>query len=640
MPGDPAPVFTLDDELILQLQTPRGELADTITAYGTRSAVYLPLGAVTRFLDLAISVSDEGHYASGWFLGEKQTMSINLRQGTLTVNGKELALFRSDAAAFEGELYLRADRFSEIFPLTLTVELRAQTVTVKTLVPFPFEQRMARDEERARLAGGAGREARRWPREETPWRALSFPMADAELRGVSDSIFGTRAEGDLRIAGDLAFMTARAFASASSRDGLTGARIELGRRDPDGGLLGPMDATEFQLGDVTTTALPLGLRGVSGRGAFLTNAPLERASVFDTIDLRGELPEGYEVELYRNNVLIGSTRTPVNGQYQFLKTSVDYGLNVFRLVFFGPQGQRREEVRRLSVGDGRLSAGEFVYTLGAAQKDVNLFNVYGPLHSPGLDFGAWRGNALLEYGLTRQITASLGGAWYESRFGKRWLTTAGLRTGIGGAALKLDFGYESHGGKAAQLGLGGRLGGLGYTLTHAEYSGSFTDEVRSFTADPLARATEFNVNAAIKVGGGDQPLLLPVYGQYRRVQFADGRTQSDATLRGSLPLGGLMLSNTLNYDSNASPGFGSTSQLRGTFDLATLVGIAAATAGGSRLWHRAEAAAGRRVDRGQLCAGRAHAGAGDGGPHADRRAQPVRPFGSAPLRQVQPRLRW
>ncbi len=572
MPGDPAPSFSIDDELILQLQTVHGELADTITAYGTRSAVYLPLGAVARFLDLAISVSDEGHYASGWFIDESQTMSINLRQGTLVVKGQELALHKGDAAAFEGELYLRAERFADLFPLSVTVDLRAQTVTVKTRVPFPFEQRFARDEERARLAGGAGRGPRRFPREETPWQALSFPLADVELRGVSDSTYGHRAEGDIRVAGDLAFMTARVFASATSRDGLTGARIQLGRRDPDGGLIGPFDATEFQIGDVTTAAMPLGLRGIGGRGAFLTNAPLERASVFETIDLRGELPEGYEVELYRNNVLVGSTRTPVNGQYEFLKTSVDYGLNIFRLVYFGPQGQRREEVRRVSVGDGRLSKGEFVYTVGGAQKDVNVFDVHGPGFTRGLDHGTWRGTALMEYGLSRELTAALGGAWYESRFGKQWLATAGLRTGIGGTALKLDLGYISSGGKAVQAGLGGRLGGATYTLTHAEYSGGFTDEVRSFSADPLRRATELNVNAAIKLRGGDQPLLLPLYGQLRRIAFADGRKQTDATLRGSLPLSSLMFSNTLSFAGTSTPGSGSTSQLRGIFDLATLNG--------------------------------------------------------------------
>ena len=120
MPGAPAPSFTADDELILQLQTQSGDMADTIIAYGTRSGVYLPLGAIARFLDLAVSVSDNGNYASGWFIDEKQTLSLNLREGTLLVGGKELPLYKGEAAAFEGELYLLADRFADLFPLTLS----------------------------------------------------------------------------------------------------------------------------------------------------------------------------------------------------------------------------------------------------------------------------------------------------------------------------------------------------------------------------------------------------------------------------------------------------------------------------------------------------------------------------------------
>ena len=591
MPGAPAPNFTAEDELILQLQTQRGDMADTIIAYGTRSGVYLPLGAIARFLDLALSVSDNGNYASGWFIDEKQTLSLNLREGTLLVGGKALPLDKGDAAAFEGELYLHSDRFADLLPLSLSVDLRAQTVTVKTRVPFPFEQRVARDEERARLEGMNGREQKRWPREPTPWRALSFPLIDAELRAVTDRSLGTRAEGDMRLAGDFVFMTARLFAGASSRDGLTGARIELGRRDPDSDLLGPLKASEFQIGDVTTVALPLGLRGTSGRGAFITNAPLERASVFDTIDLYGDLPDGYEVELYRNNILIGSTRSPVNGQYQFFKVATDYGLNVFRLVFFGPQGQRREEVRQISVGDGRLSKGELVYTFGAAQKDTNVLGVRGPNFSPSLDFGAWRSSALVEYGLSRSVTASLGGAWYESRFGPRWMATGGLRTGLSGTALKLDLGYQSSGGKAVQVGLGGKLLGLGYTLTHGEYQGGFTDEVRSFTADPLRRATELNVNTTIKLGNDDRPVLLPVYGQLRRVEFADGRKQTDATAARFAAAQGPDAVEHLHlcrqFESGHRRDVPAPRQLRS----GDIVGIAAACARRDRLWHLAQAAA-------------------------------------------------
>jgi hypothetical protein len=308
-PPGASPTFSYEDELILQIETTRARVSDTIIAYGTRSGVYLPFGAMARFLDLAIAVSDDGHYASGWFLSEDRTIVIDLRQGTMTLNGNQSAIARGTAIAFDGELYLRTEEFASLLPLRVTTNLRAQAVKIETLEEFPFEQRIARDQERQRLASRNERDmGTNWPREETPWTAFSVPMTDVELRAATDSSQGARIEGDVRIAGDLAFMTARAYLSGSSRDGFTGARIELGRRDPDASLLGPLRATEFQLGDVATTSLPLGLRGISGRGAAITNSPIDRASLFDAVDLRGELPEGYEVELYRNEILIGSTR--------------------------------------------------------------------------------------------------------------------------------------------------------------------------------------------------------------------------------------------------------------------------------------------------------------------------------------------
>lgn len=569
----PVPVISEDDELILQIETPQGEMSDTVIAYGLRTGTYLPLGALTRFFDLPISISDDGHYASGWFLEEQRTLALNLRDGTLAVAGRKLVLGRGDAVAYEGELYVRAEKFSELFPLDLKVDLRAQTIAVKTREPFPFEERMAREASRERLGSRSARgPAQRFAREETPWRALSLPVGETELRALTDDDLGTRIEGDLRLAGDLAFMTARAYASVSSRDGLVAARLELGRRDPDGDLLGPLKATEFQLGDVATGPLPIGLRGISGRGAVVTNAPLEQASIFDSVDLRGDLLDGYEVELYRNNTLIGSTRTPVNGQYAFLQVPVDFGLNVFRLVFFGPQGQRREVVRRISVGDGRLVPGQFVYSAGAAQKDVNLFAVRGPQFSPAVDYGAWRATAELGYGISRAFTATLGAGFWQSGGRNHWLAATGLRSGIGATALRFDLGLQDGGGHIVELGLGGKVLGMAYTLNHAEYGGGASDEVRAFTADPLRRATEFNLNTTLRFGSGLNARTMPLSTQVRRIEFADGRRQTDAALRTSLPLGAVLLSNTLDYGTLSSPGNATTQRLLGSFDLATVSG--------------------------------------------------------------------
>jgi len=569
----PAPSFSYDDELILEIRTQKGATSDTVIAYGSRAGVYLPLGALARLLDLAIVVSDDGHYASGWFLHEDRKLRIDLRQWTVLVDGKEVPLSHADAVAFEGELYLRDEFYAKLLPLTMSVSLRGQSVTITTLEPFPFEERIEREMQRKKLEsqGGSG-EPEHWPREDTPWRAFTFPAADVELRAASDDNLGERFESDLRVAGDLAFMTARAYLSGDTHKGLTAARLELGRRDPDAQLLGPLRATEFQLGDVYVPSMEMGLRGTSGRGFFVTNAPLERASIFEKIDLRGDLETGYEVELYRNNILIGSTRDAVNGQFEFLQIPVDYGLNVFRLVFYGPQGQRREEVRRISVGDGRLAKGQFVYTLGAAQKATNLFDVQPPDFSPPQDYRSWRASAQFEYGVSTAVTALLGGAWFETEGDKRWMMTGGLRTGIAGMAASLDFGVHGGGGKALGLGLGGKLFGTTFTLSHTEYRGQAIDEVRTFNNEIPRRATEFDLNGALRFGDSPGAPSIPFYGRFRRIEFADGRGQTDASLRGSARVSKFLLSNTFEYSDSKSLSGVSTSRFSGSFDLASLPG--------------------------------------------------------------------
>lgn len=562
--------FTYDDELILQIQVQGISVSDTIIAYGSREGIYLPLGELARILDLAIRISDDGHYASGWFLSEDRSLVIDLRQGLLTTGGNTGPLHGAMAQAFDGELYLRAEAFAMLLPLKVEPDLRAQSVLLTTLEPFPFEERMRREAQRDRLNSRNGvAEQDAWHREETPWLALSVPMADVELRGVSDSAKGTRLEGDLRLAGDLAFMTAQTFFSATSQDGLVSSLVELGRRDADGDLLGPLQATEFQIGDVATGNMPMGLRGNAGRGAYITNTPFESVSVFDQIDLRGVLPDGYEVELYRNDILLGSTGDVVNGQYEFLQIPVDYGINVFRLIFYGPQGQRREEVRRISVGDGRLSPGQLQYTFGAVQRGVNLLGVESPDFRPNATYGDWQAVGEMSYGISTAVTGIASAAVFEDEGARRWLATAGLRSGVAGLALRGDVGFSDGGGHAIGAGIGGRALGGGFTVSHFEYGGGFIDEVRSLGSELLRRSSEVDFNTSLHIGGAIDGTWLPLTARARRVEYQDGRTRTNASLRSSARLPGIILSNMVEYLHTTTSGGIGFSQLVGNFDLAT-----------------------------------------------------------------------
>ena len=561
------PAFTIDDELILQLKIKGIDATDTVVAYGTRETVYLPLGEIARILDLAIRVSDDGNYAHGWFLDENRVLTINLREQRMITPAGERPLRPGDAQAFDGEMFLRSELFGEIFPLELKPNLRAQALYLATRELFPFEERMRREAERARLGAIDERpEQTRWPRQETPWLAASTPLADVELRAVSDSPMGPRIEGDLRLGGDLAFMTAQTYFSATTRDGLVASLIQMGRSDAEGDLLGPLGATEFQFGDVATSSMPLGLRGQAGRGAYITNRPFQNASVFEQIDLRGILPNGYEVELYRNDILVGSVASAVNDQYEFLEVPVDYGLNVFRLVFYGPQGQRREEVRRITVGDGRLAQGQLEYDVGMVQRGENLLRVRGPNFNPIEGFGSWQTAARLSYGLSSSLTAVTSLAHFQqARSSDLSVATVGLRTGLGVLALRADSAIGSDGSSAYGAGIGGRLLGGAFSLSHFEYGGGFRDEIRTNSRDPLRRATELDFNGSIKLANQ----AVPVAARVRHIAFADGRADTDATLRSSFRVKGVVVSNTIEYSDNLTPDGSRISQLIGNFDLAT-----------------------------------------------------------------------
>jgi len=563
------PPFTIDDELILQLRIKGFDSSDTLIAYGTREALYLPLGELTRILDLAIRISDDGHYASGWLLSEDRKLTVDLRQRRIVTATGSKPLKPEDVMAFEGELYLRSEIFSEILPVELQPNLRSQSIFLTTLEPFPFEERVRRETERAKLGTRRNpREAEPWMRQETPWLPISVPMGDVELRPISDSAKGARLEGDLRLSGDVAYLTAQTYFSATSQDGLVSSLIQMGRRDVDGDLLGPLAATEFQFGDVATTSMPVGLRGRSGRGGFVTNRPFESASVFEQIDLRGILPSGYEVELYRNDILVGSVAQARNGQYEFLEIPLDYGLNVFRFVFYGPQGQRREEVKRVSVGDGRLSRGKLEYDFGAIQRGVNLLGVNGPEFNPSEGYGGWQAAGRLSYGVSESITALASVAMVDQDEDGGLVGTAGLRTGFGGLALRADAAVGSGGSFAMGIGTGGRLLGGAFALSHFEYGGGFIDELRSNNRDPLSRATELDINTTLKIGGGATN-AVPLAARLRNVAYFDGRSDMRALLRGSARMAGLVLSSNLEYQRASNRDGTGFTQLGGSFDLAT-----------------------------------------------------------------------
>src|SRR3546814_19601432 len=71
----------------------------------------------------------------------------------------------------------------------------------------------------------------------------------------------------------------------------------------------------------------------------LTNRPVERPDAFDKTDFRGDLPAGWDAELYRNGQLLAFTSPNSDGRYEFIDVPLQYGANRFEIILYGPQRQ-------------------------------------------------------------------------------------------------------------------------------------------------------------------------------------------------------------------------------------------------------------------------------------------------------------
>jgi hypothetical protein len=113
-------------------------------------------------------------------------------------------------------------------------------------------------------------------------------------------------------AGEIARLSYDAQVSTDSKGVPNQLRLHAYRSDPEAGLLGPLRATHFGVGDVEGLDLGLGGTGVRGRGAVVTNRPLFNPTAFDKTRFEGDLPVGWEAELYRNGELLAFAR-PTSG---------------------------------------------------------------------------------------------------------------------------------------------------------------------------------------------------------------------------------------------------------------------------------------------------------------------------------------
>ena len=142
----------------------------------------------------------------------------------------------------------------------------------------------------------------------------------------------------------------------------------------------------------------------NGLGVKISNHPVDTPDEFDSITLDGDLLTGWDVELYRNEVLIDFKTSQADGRYNFTDVPLLFGVNILKLIFYGPQGQVREEIKQLRIGPGQIKPGQTLYKAYANQQDVQL--LLGDVHgvSASDQAGKTQANVTIQHGISKNVS--------------------------------------------------------------------------------------------------------------------------------------------------------------------------------------------------------------------------------------------
>jgi hypothetical protein len=549
------------DMSFTQLRTGSYILENDLASHDDKGSVCLDLKQFLRAIEAPIKVDTNTGNASGWYLTEARVFDLNLATHKLTSDGVLSVVDGKDVRMTELGPCVTTSALQKWFPIDFKYSPRDSSLTLIPREPLPILARMEREEARKKI--NDYRALGEKPLEDAPdiaYRLWSLPSFDISMNSSVSKAPGlpTRSNFSYTVStlSELAHMTAETFLQSDSEGLPRSLRARLYRDDLRGNIFFKGSGiTQFSVGDVTSVGNGFIGGGAVGRGISVSTFPLQLADEYDRTSLRGDLPDGWEAELYRNDSLISYQPPSSDGRYEFSDVPVFFGQNRFRVVLYGPQGQRRDVERVIDTGQIVTPRGQWHMRFSALQKNIDTI----PLQRfTGLDQdrGSLRYDADVRTGILPSASVGLGGSSYEKNGERLWFGTLALQTTVAQTSLEVEGVKDKRSGWGVQSTVSRNFGNVGARLRYARYGGGFESErIDRFSPSRL----EVSLSAPVRLS---KDIVLPMALRGSYTESAFGADLYNLNWSVAAAVRGASLSNALSYSS-----VGSNSSLRGSFGL-------------------------------------------------------------------------
>lgn len=438
-------------ELILQARVGRDILQGDMIAVQESGRTFVSLQDFFSVLGFPIQINPETKQAQGWFIRETKLFHIDGKAGTVSVDGKTYTIDPMTMREEDGEYRVTLDTLGTWFDMRFGLDVSRQMIVVDSTDPLPIQQRQAR--RARRVAKATGIPPSKLPRQEDPPALLDAPFVDVSLntqarRSQTGQPFNKTLSSSVLTSGDFAGMTVKSFSSSTLQDKVNSVRLSARKISEDDDLLGPIKARAFEIGDVTPVSVPLAGGSGQEQGVRITNRKAGQSVTFTTTDIEGDAQPGWDVELYRGQQIVGFQEVSQDGRYDFQDVRLWAGPNDFRLVFYGLNGERREENRAIPVDLDAATGSGSTWSVSATRRNITTYN---RLQSEQPEDGQVQLAATVERGLGDAVLLNGGLRSVPQDDTRKTYIEGGLSTVLGETLVMSNLAYDLDGEAAAEI---------------------------------------------------------------------------------------------------------------------------------------------------------------------------------------------
>ena len=533
-----------DDQFLLDVNIRQLRLGDGVRAYPTPEGTCVVLGDFLTTLDVPMHINLDAKTASGWAFKEANRIDIDRRAGKVRFGVQAEALAKTAIRDVPEGWCADTAALTRWFGIKVVPRTNGSALILQSEAKLPVELAVERRKRAALIKKNAAADLSGLPQVRLPYRMWRAPALDFVVSGGVTYHASTGAKVDrhaaIYAAGEIATLSYDAQISSDDKGRPRSARVRAYRSDPDGGLLGPLNATHFEVGDVMGRDSKLLGPGTTGRGFAVTNEPLFTPTAFDRTRFEGELPAGWEAELYRNGQLMGFAGASDDQRYHFDDVQLLYGDNQVDIILYGPQGQIRTRTENVNVGQQNVPSGKTWYWAGVNQpgKDLVDFNLYADdPNRPKV-----QATVAVAHGIDTKTSVALLVQAVDLEDERLTYVEGAVRRSIGRALVEVSVARDTKGGTAARAQVLTRLGNVSLSAEAVS--------AKSFRYEGLERQdineARLTADAPLKLGRA----TIPVHADLRYTEKGDGTRYLEAAARLSSHINRFNLAGDVHYRRN------------------------------------------------------------------------------------------